>query len=461
MLELNAARKIKINLADYDFSNDIKNRIFISQLSFLDLVVLEELLYSPIKTSLSQFLKKTDLSSNPPKILASLKKFSEINLLTFQDDEIIIDKNVRKYFEFQAPTFEEDFKPDLEFIQSSLKKAPIHVLPLWYALPKNSNSIFQAIVEKFLLTPILFSRHLEDTQQRNPLFKSLINDVYNSPSLELKAADLKSKYSLSDFEFHEVLLFLEFSFILCLSYRKTADGLEEIITPFEEWKIYLAFLKKNKPISIKKTHEIKKDHASDFGFLEDLTIFLKKIEKKALFYDILTLSQMAQKELELSTPPCTKLLPKALSLKLVEIIKGKLKLTALGEEFLTLPVEKKGLALLEKPAKFLPFSRQEINIAAGAVSRALDQDWLYLDEFIQGIVTPLKEEQAIKLNRSGKKFTYELPSFSEEEQKLFSHAISNYLYEGGITATGKITLDNGSYKKCFKVTDFGKTIFEI
>ncbi len=464
MLELNAARKIKINLADYDFASDIKNRIFISQFSALDLAVLEEILYSPIKTSLSKFTKNTNLSEKPTEILDSLKKLSQADLLTLQKDkidEIIINKNVRKYFDFQALTFEEDFKPDLEFIQSSLKKIPIHILPLWYALPKTSNSIFQAIIDKFLFTPTIFFRHLEDIQQKNPIFENLINEVFNSPSLEAKGADLKSKYALSDFEFHEHLLFLEFSFVLCLRHRKTADGLEEIVTPFEEWKNYLKFSAKTQPLSIKNEHTIKRDHPSDFGFLEDLTVFLQKIEKKPLFYDILTLSKMAQKELAVLTPPCTKLLPKALFLKLVEIIKGKLKITDLGAEFIDLPLEKKGLKLLEKPANFLPFSKSEIKTAMGSISRALNQGWLYLDEFIKGVITPLKEEQSIKLTRTGKNFEYVLPSFSEEEHKLFSHVISNYLYESGITATGIVSIEEGRYRKCFKVTDFGKNIFEL
>src|SRR5574338_19380 len=101
MLELSPARKNKVNLADYNCQQDIENRILMSDFSTLDIEVLEEILYSPLKIS--------------------LKKLSLTGLVSIQDDAILVDKEKRKYFEFQIHRFDSQFKPDMEYIQGILR----------------------------------------------------------------------------------------------------------------------------------------------------------------------------------------------------------------------------------------------------------------------------------------------------------------------------------------------------
>ena len=58
MLELHPLKKNKVNLSDYDFQQDIKNRVFFSSITKQELEVLEEILFSPLKFA------KAELSRN-------------------------------------------------------------------------------------------------------------------------------------------------------------------------------------------------------------------------------------------------------------------------------------------------------------------------------------------------------------------------------------------------------------
>ncbi|NGX44601.1 MAG: hypothetical protein K1060chlam3_00771 [Candidatus Anoxychlamydiales bacterium] len=146
MKEITQIRKNKISLLDYDYKQDIENRVLLSKLTEFELSILEEILFSSITTSLSRLSK--DLETSEKKLLSVLEKFEKANLLKIDGQIINIDKKMRKYFEFEYQRFEENFKPDLLFINNLLHKIPIHVLPIWYTIPKSSNNIFASIIDK-------------------------------------------------------------------------------------------------------------------------------------------------------------------------------------------------------------------------------------------------------------------------------------------------------------------------
>ena len=154
MTELVVSKKNKINLSDYPYQKDIENRLFLSQFSLLDHALMEEILFSPLQISFPKFLK--NLGKEEKEVVACLEKFERIGLVKIVDNFLLIDKETRKYFESQFAKFEEDFKPDMEFLQSLLRKVPIEVLPSWYAISRTSNHIFSSIIEKYLLTPQIF-----------------------------------------------------------------------------------------------------------------------------------------------------------------------------------------------------------------------------------------------------------------------------------------------------------------
>src|SRR5580692_7310262 len=176
MHELSQARKNKVCLEDYNFRHEIENRLLMARFSPLDLEVLEEILYSSIKVSVSKLAKTLDLGSE--EIQAILGTLSKTGLFTFEGDLICIDKDMRKYFEMQLLKFDPDFKPGMEFLQSLLKRVPISILPGWYSIPRTSNNIFDSIVEKYLLTPQIFNRYLSELSFTNPLLSHVMNDVY-------------------------------------------------------------------------------------------------------------------------------------------------------------------------------------------------------------------------------------------------------------------------------------------
>ena len=55
-----SARKIKINLSDYDYEKDIENRLLIAEFSDFDREILEEILFSPLKISVKNFSKNME-----------------------------------------------------------------------------------------------------------------------------------------------------------------------------------------------------------------------------------------------------------------------------------------------------------------------------------------------------------------------------------------------------------------
>src|SRR3990167_7992277 len=221
LLETFSTRKNKISLTDYDYQKDIQNRLLLSRLSIQDLEVLEEILYSPLQTSLSKLSKNLDI--NLDTLLFSLENLKPSNLFSLQDQTLFIDKDMRKYFELQIQRFDEDFCPDMDFLQNLLKKPPIHVLPNWYAIPRTSDNIFDSLIEKNLKTPMLFQRYIMELNFGEPILQNIIQDVHKAKNLEVKASAIRKKYNITKELFEEYMLHLEFNFVCCLSYRKNGE----------------------------------------------------------------------------------------------------------------------------------------------------------------------------------------------------------------------------------------------
>jgi hypothetical protein len=275
MLELSPARKNKVNLADYPCQQDIENRILMSDFSTLDVQVLEAILYSPLKISQKKLARS--LECEEKELLVSLKKLSSTGFLSLQDDAILVDKEKRKYFESQIHRFDPDFKPDMEFLQSILRKVPIHLLPTWYSIPRTSNNIFESIVEKYLLTPHIYQRYLQELNLGDPTLNGIIQDLFQSPDFKISSTDLIAKYNLKRRDFEEMMLILEFNFVCCVCYEKEEDHWVEVVTPFHEWREYLRFLKRTEA----PTFELETDQ-DDFAFLKQTPSELS-LEDRALY----------------------------------------------------------------------------------------------------------------------------------------------------------------------------------
>ncbi|PWU13052.1 MAG: hypothetical protein C5B45_06700, partial [Chlamydiae bacterium] len=96
MLEISLIKKNKICLEDYNYKQDIENRLLISQLSARDLELLQEILYSPLKIAFRDLSEA--LSCEEKELIPSIKKFIKSGLLSFNGSVITVDKEKRKYF---------------------------------------------------------------------------------------------------------------------------------------------------------------------------------------------------------------------------------------------------------------------------------------------------------------------------------------------------------------------------
>lgn len=447
-MELATLRKNKINLSDYNLQQDIENRTVLADFSPFDLEILEEILFNPLKFSLKKLNRNVNVSEE--EIITTLEKLAKTGLLTFSGDTITVDKEMRKYFEFQVQRFSPDFKPDMEFLQGLLKKVPIHVLPTWYSIPRSSNNIFESIVEKYLLTPQIFQRYLSDLKFQDPTLLGIISDLSAAPDFKVSSSDLISKYNLSRRAFEEMMILLEFSFISTVQFIKEEDHWLEVVTPFYEWHQYLQFLKETETPIIPTTNQIQCIHKSDFAFIEEMTSILIELQNRPKPENtLLTKSHSKQ------------VMDKLYLLKFVELEKGRVRALESANEWLQKTNENKALFLYRHPLNRILSLPQETLIerqvreAEKSIKRVLHCGWVFFDEFIKGITVPLNEQSVTVLKNVGKQWKYTLPKYQDSEICLLKAVIFEWLFEVGIVSIG--TFEG---RDCFAVTYFGRTFFE-
>jgi DNA-binding Lrp family transcriptional regulator len=478
MLELNPFRKNKVNLEDYDYQRDIQNRLMMATFAEQDLQVLEEILYGHPKISIAQLAQ--DLIIEEAQLVQILKKLADTGLFYIKDHSINLNKEMRKYFEAQLLKFEESFVPGMEYLQTLLRKVPFHILLSWYPIPRTSNNIFDSLVEKYLLTPQIFQRYLMELNFGNPKISSIVEDVYNAPDFMLLGSELKKKYDLSNKEFEEILLHLEFNFVCCLAYKKIQGRWEQIVSPFYEWREYLRFVRDHKPLPIEDSDLVRKYRDSDFSFIEDMTTLLKLAKSSPLS---LTLNEqerwipdkVSMKLLTKHIPAfnpgipqgtfeqyAATLIHKLLFLKLCKVDGSSLKSSDGSDEWLALSIENRALAVYKHTIFRLEQADFSSEIATERTVREIEKtitpvvhlDWMCFDEFMKSVAAPMSKENKIVLKKIGKGWKYVLPSYSEEEARLIKTIILNWLFEAGLVSVGYL-----GNKQCFRVTAFGQTIF--
>ncbi|MCB1110946.1 MAG: hypothetical protein KDK64_08185, partial [Chlamydiia bacterium] len=399
-----------------------------------------------------------------------------------EEDTVVVDKEMRKYFETQIQKFEEDFTPGMEFLQALLKKVPIHVLPNWYPIPRTSNNIFNSLIEKYLETPQTFQRYLSELNLGDPILNGIVTDLFSAPGYKMYSDEIRKKYELSEESFEEHLLYLEFNLVCCLVYEKKDDEWVEVVTLFKEWKDYLSFLSESQPKEISEKDQVKRTRPHDFSFAEDLSTILALSISKPLFvrlnqneewtFDKGSISQVAKqcKGFDLKSEEgqahfysyMAQVLNKLLFLKLARIENNQLTPAEDVEEWLTLPIEKRALNIYKQTLSKYSFSEfpkeicteRNIHEIEKSISRIIDSGWVLLEEFLNGIIAPISENSKMSLKKTGRYWKYSLPDYSEEELTLIRKVIFHWLFEGGIIATG-------TYKgnECLRITPLGQSMF--
>lgn len=359
-------------LSDYDYKRDIENRLFMSELSVFEVNVLKEMLDSSLQFSCQQLAEALD--TNVKVINAVLKKLARSQLYKCIDNHVVVDKDMRKYYESQMMKFDEEFEPDMGFLQGLLSKVPISVLPSWYNISSISKNIFISIVENYLLTPKNYERYLLALRFHSPEMEGIVRDVFESADLKVNAKDLIKKYCLSREQFEEYMLLLEFNFVCCLSYSLREDCWEEIVTPFHEWRQFLKFERSSIPTVIK----------------DDNNITVTTSAQANLSYDqILTHYR-----------------------KTINMFKDDLK------------------------NHFKEYTEKDIREVERSLIRVTKKGWVYFDDFMKGFTAQIGKNEAVALQNKGKRWKYAIPTYSSRDYELVKHVLFEGLSPAGVIQSG-------------------------
>lgn len=467
MVEISTYRKNKINLEDYDYRKDIANRLLMANFSDRDLAIIEEILYSPLKTPVAKIAENLEMTA--PQLVKHLEKLKKTGLFEIHGDLIIVNKDVRKYFEAQIEKFQEDFIPDMDFLQSLLKKVPIHVLPNWYPIPRTSSNIFDSLLEKYLQTPQTFQRYLGELNFTDELLSHIIRDVFSAENYKLPSTYIQKKHKLSQEAFEEIMLQLEFNFVCCIVYEKEGSEWKEVVTPFYEWREHLQFLKQTEPKELPSGAKVLRFRPRDFSFIEDLSSLLAFaktapitlrlsnemwVPEKGLLKKISTALDTSF-ETEEECAYLARLIHKALFLKLARVENSRLIVEKDSADWLSLPVEKRALSAYKHTAHHSELSTERtVREIEKSVVRILDKGWIYYDDFLNSVIAPISEESRIVLKKKGRSWQYTQPKYSDEEKLLIKTITYDWMFEAGLVVIGSC-----KNRPCIAATSFGKSLF--
>lgn len=449
MLSSLQQRKAKITLSDYSYRQDIENRILMAQLSVFEVALLQDIIHHSLKISVEQLAE--ELNTSVDSLLPVLDKLSATKLYKRANLTLIVDKEMRKTFEFQLEKFDDHFEPDLEFLQNVLNQVPIHLLPLWYAIPRSSNNIFASIIEKYFHTPKIYLQYLNELQFDNPVLTSIINDVYHAPHFKVKASDLIAKYQLTRECFEEYLLLLEYHFACCLGYNQMDGRWEEVVTPFSELMEFLNYEAQAKEHAIKGP--IEKTHDTEFSFIHDLTTLIKGCQTKKIQPDEV-------KNLKAKTAAqIRRVVDKLVQVEFAkESANGLLLATAKGKAWIGKTHAEKIAALAGDPLNVLTnakdfaalWNMRNIYLIEKKLRKFTPDEWIPIEWFLKGFIAPIGDKEQVTLKKKGKKWKYEVPVYSEHEIQFIQDVIFERLAELGVVDTG-----THKGKKVFRLTSFG------
>ena len=469
---IKGGKKNRVVLEDYDVVSDVKNRLLLAQINQDEYAILEEILYSPLKFSIEKLCKNCELPIED--VRPFVEKFEESGLYAFDGETLVVKKEKRKYFEMQIEKFEEEFTPGMEFLQSLLKNVAIHVLPVWYHIPRSSNNIFESLVEKYLQTPRVYQRYLVEMAAGNDILKKILEDLEKADGHKIYMKDLCEMHGVTREEMTETVILGEFNFLFCSSFEPHLDGWIEVVTPFSEWCEYLVYLKTANPKSIEAHFEIDMKRNNEYAFIEDMATLLNLTKecdisvsfesKKDLFVvekqDVQKVTDVLEGR-HIDTDYVNRLVNKLLVLGLGLIEEVFLKPTAHAGEWVAMPIEKRSHITFKHPHNFLdirkisPLSTERsIMEIQKSMAHVAKSGWVYLDDFFMGCPVELSDDHKVSLKKQGRNWQYALPAYSDEEAALVRYTIMEWFFESGIVQSGKC-----NDRECFKLTHLGRALF--
>lgn len=450
---LTLSRKNKINLADYPYKRDIENRLLLAQLTDFEASLLQAIVNHSLVISIEDLVD--ELETDLHQVDQALEKLSKTKLFKKEKARIVVDKEMRKYYESQIQTFDENFQPDMEYIQTLLNKVSMHVLPLWYAIPRSSDNIYNSIIEKYFLTPEIYLQYLDELRFDDPIISKIIEDLYAAPNFKIPSFQLIQKYELTREGFEEMMLLLEYHFVCCIKYEHIKGAWHESVTFFQEWLDYMNFEKNGNISPIREIKAIKPLVASnEFHFLQDMQTILQSCYNQRLPI------KEVKKYLDRSSDYIGNLVEKLVQIEFVSMSQSALRLTDKGALWLTKSFPERSAFLANTPQytftsftcpTYLQNPRNIRLIEKALIKKTSRQEWYLLEDFVKGFMGCIGDKEPITLKNKGKKWKYNLPVYSEEELQFIRATVTERFFELGIVSLG--TYKNQS---CFSMTPFGR-----
>ena len=460
----------KVVLEDFDFKRDLKLRLVMEKLSTIEMAVLEEILYSPLKVSIDELCNNTDVpSSNIEEILEHLKP---LNLFAVREKFLLVDKEMRRYYEILIEKFADDFTPDLDYFKEILKLVPIHCLVSWFHIPRTSNNIFTSILEKHFKTPKMYGRYLKDTLSEDTGLRAIHAYVANSPTGKIPAKEILVHFSLTEEELEEKILFLEYHYILSSSYAPHNGKFEKYLSEFAEWKDHKDHTR-GIPSEEKYINEdeVNALASEEFSFIRDMSLMLeiadkmdlkiKYNQKEELFFLENTLDENAGFSNN-TAHYLARVINKNLLLGLIVIEDDVLRQTSPASKWLATPLRQRTLITFKHPHNSLShkcdfsFRRHDRNIieVQKALSLIRSDEWIFFNEFMEDHLYRTNSLKQPELKKVGRAWKYSAPAYDEEEIAFIKMVILDWLFESGMIIPGT----HGG-KECFKVTSLGYELY--
>lgn len=294
--------------------------------------------------------------------------------------------------------------------------------------------------------------HLSDPVQR-----SILNELYKSPNYEIEAESIRKKFNLTQEQFEEHLLFLEFSFAACVQYKKKKDVFVEVVTPFHEWQEYLFHVRDTESNAIIDDEKVVRLKGDDFAVVQEMSALLELAQAQKL-----SAAALKKKCPEFVEKDFEYYLKKLSLLNLIKSNQGKWECTSDGEGWLKMKPLDKAIYLYRHPLNTIQQqgipsglnTQRTVREAEKSLTRLRSRQWFLLEEFLKGICIPLNSDQLISLQKQGRLWKYQLPEYSEEELQFFRIVITRWLFDVGLVALGSF-----EDEECFCLTEFGLELF--
>ncbi len=444
--DLQFQKKHKVDLSEYTVDQDLFFRARLAELEPAITKLLIELFYLSSKTTLPKLKNALDLTETELKYF--IEKIAPFQILSLEQEIVLIDKEVKKKIECFLAKFEEDFIPGIEYFQSLLKQVPINILPTWYSLPRSCDSIFLSLKEKIFQTPTQYLRHIKEVETEIYPIQPVVQALLESFRDGLTLSDLKRLTGLDGAELDECILFLEFNFIAVLTYEEKEGRWDAQLSLPHELKNYLKKQSAIPPFTPIVQSTVVPDRGIPLTFAFDLSQVIRFAKlyplrvasnEGSLKFDSKNLEKL-EATLPVSTSYLENILLRGIELELLKIVDGYITLHAQAETWLLYSIEKQALSLYKVLWMQKNQSAKQSEKGLSAIS---DKGWVLVEEVIAFISSGKPV-----LSRGKDGFTYEI----QDEVKLTQEHLS-ILFESGLIEWGQI-----EKKRCLRLTELGKQI---